>query len=62
MAANNNKETKRVGLTIDAKTYNQANKVFDQLGLSMSNGVAVYLHRVAETGGIPFTLTTKVDK
>ena len=58
----NNKDTKRVGLTIDAKPYNEANKVFDQLGLSMSNGVAVYLHRVAETGGIPFTLTTKVDK
>lgn len=58
----NNKDTKRVGLTIDAKTYDQATKVFDQLGLSMSNGVAVYLHRVAETGGIPFALTTKVDK
>ena len=44
----------RVQLVTDKITKQRARKVFERLGLDLSTGINIYLHRVAEHGGIPF--------
>lgn len=41
---------------LDEKLKNDAQAVFDKLGLSMSAGIAVYLKQVVKENGIPFEL------
>ena len=47
----------RLNIRIDANIKAQAEHVFQQLGLTMSSGVNIFLSRVAAEQGIPFQLT-----
>lgn len=51
----------RISASVDKEAYSKASDVFNQLGMSTSTGIAIYLKRVAETGSIPFNLTTKSE-
>lgn len=44
----------RVNFVTDDVTKKRAQQVFTRLGLDLSTGLNIYLHRVAEHGGIPF--------
>jgi len=52
--------TKTINISIDEKTKEKAQAVFDALGLSFSTGIAIYLEQVALRKGIPFELRTEV--
>ncbi len=47
----------RLSVRVNADTKQQAEAVFEQLGLSLSAGVNVYLTRVAKLQKIPFDLS-----
>lgn len=46
----------RVNFVTDDVTKKRAQHVFSRLGLDLSTGLNIYLHRVAEHGGIPFCM------
>ena len=46
-----------IQIRIDEKTKKEAKKVFESLGLNMSEAVKLYLKSVIETKTIPFVLT-----
>jgi DNA-damage-inducible protein J len=39
----------------------QAEKLFAQLGISMSAAINMFVHQAVREGGIPFAVTTKED-
>lgn len=47
-------------MRIDPEVKREANAIFDELGLSMSAAVNMFLRAVIREGGMPFEL--KVDK
>lgn len=47
----------RLSIRIDAGVKEQAEIVFQKLGLTMSSGVNIFLSKVAAEQGIPFSLT-----
>jgi DNA-damage-inducible protein J len=46
----------RLSIRIDEKTKKKADTVFRKLGLTMSSGITIYLNRVAQQQGIPFSV------
>jgi DNA-damage-inducible protein J len=46
----------RLSIRIDGNTKKKADTVFRKLGLTMSMGINIYLNRVAQQQGIPFSL------
>lgn len=48
-----------IQIRIDEKTKKTSQKVFSQLGLDMSAGIAVYLRKVSQIKGIPFRVVTE---
>jgi DNA-damage-inducible protein J len=46
----------RLSIRIDENVKNQADQVFDDLGMNMSTGIAIYLKQVALQQRIPFAL------
>ena len=46
----------RVTTRVDKETRDQANEVFERLGLNMSSGIATFLHQVVEEDNLPFKL------
>jgi addiction module RelB/DinJ family antitoxin len=51
--------SKTINISIDEKTKEKAQAVFEALGLSFSTGIAIYLEQVAIRKGIPFDLKTE---
>lgn len=49
-------------MRIDPKLKEQANEVFDDLGLNMSTAVNMFLKAVVREQGMPFNLHTGTDK
>lgn len=49
-------------MRIDLKLKEQANEVFDDLGLNMSTAVNMFLKAVVREQGMPFNLHTGTDK
>ena len=49
-----------VSFRVDRDLKEQAVKLFDQLGLSMSSAIQVFLKQAVREGGIPFDISTKV--
>jgi len=47
----------RLNIRIDAGIKEQAESVFQQLGLTLSSGVNIFLSKVVAEQGIPFPLT-----
>ena len=47
-----------IQIRIDKKLKIEASKVFKSMGLSLSSGLKLYLAYVANTGRIPFEITT----
>lgn len=45
--------------TVNQTDYEQAQKVFEKLGLSVSSGIALYLQAVVREQGVPFDLRLK---
>lgn len=48
--------TKTINISVDEKTKEKAQAVFEALGLSFSTGISIYLEQVALRKGIPFDL------
>jgi len=46
----------RIHFVTDPLTKKRARAVFERLGLDLSTGLNIYLHRVAQQGGIPFSV------
>ncbi len=51
--------TKKTSLTLDEDVRQQAQEVLDQLGLSFSGAVELFLRAVIREKGLPFALTTR---
>lgn len=49
--------TKNYSLRLDEDTKENANRIFNDLGMDFSTGVRIYLNQVIKTNGIPFSLT-----
>lgn len=50
-----------LNLRIDKQVKQDAENVLDELGLSMTTAITLYLKTIARTGGIPFSLTARSD-
>ena len=51
--------TIKTSLTIDKKTKEEAQKLFDEMGLSFSAAIDIYLKAVIREQGIPFPIMAK---
>ncbi len=49
-----------VSFRIDQELKNKAVALFDQLGLSLSAAIQVFLRQAVREGGLPFEVTTRV--
>ena len=47
-----------IQIRVDKAVKQKADKTFKKMGLDMSSGVKLFLHRVIQSGSIPFTLRT----
>ena len=47
-------------LRIEPDLKRSCDAIFDELGLTMSGAITIFLKQVARTGGIPFQLTTNI--
>ena len=47
-----------IQIRVDKEVKRKADKTFKKMGLDMSSGVKLFLHRVIQSGSIPFTLRT----
>lgn len=47
-----------IHIRTDDKLKKSANKVFNSIGLDMSNGIKIFLHQVVITNSIPFKIRT----
>ena len=50
------KKKSPINIMIDAETKEQATQVLDQLGLSMSTAITIYLKQIIKIEGIPFEI------
>lgn len=50
------KETSPINIMVDKKVKENATKVLDELGLSMSMAITVYLKQIVKTKSIPFRI------
>lgn len=48
-------------MRIDPQLKDEANKVFDELGLSLSGAVTIFLKAVVREQGIPFSMNIRSD-
>ncbi len=48
-----------LNLRVDKQVKENAENVLDELGLSMTAAITLYLKAIARTGGIPFSLTAR---
>ena len=53
------KEKVPINIMVDKEVKENATKVLDDLGLSMSAAITLYLKQVYKKKGIPFNLRTK---
>jgi DNA-damage-inducible protein J len=56
MSRPKNGKTATINLRIEPDTKARAEKIFDKLGISMSDGVSMFLKQVVHHKGIPFEL------
>ena len=50
-----------VVVNIDEDLRDRGEKLFDELGLDLSNAISVFISMAIREGGIPFMLTKKID-
>lgn len=51
----------QINIRIDDKLKDEAEKLFDELGLNMSSAFNVFLKQSIRQGGIPFEITTRAE-
>ena len=51
----------QVNIRIDDSLKERADNVFEELGLTMTTAVNVFIRQVVRQGGIPFEITTKIE-
>lgn len=51
----------QMNIRIDDDIKNQAEALFEELGLNMSTAVNMFVRQAVRQGGIPFEVTTKID-
>ncbi len=52
-------ETIKTSLTLNKEIKEQAQKLFDEMGLTFSNAVELFLRAVIREQALPFAVTTK---
>ena len=51
-----------ITVRVDDETKEKATELFDELGLSLSAAINIFLKRSIRDGGLPFDLVRKEDK
>ncbi len=51
-----------IQLRVDEKMKKDATEVFDKLGLDLSSAIRIFLARVIQDEGIPFSMVLKSNK
>lgn len=51
----------QINIRMDDDLKDRADKLFEELGLSMTAAVTMFVRQSVREGGIPFDVTTKVD-
>jgi len=51
----------QVNIRIDDSLKEQADKLFNALGMNFSTAVSIFVSQAVRQGGIPFKITTKSD-
>ena len=51
----------QINVRIDDALKQQADRLFEELGLNMSTAVNMFVRQAVRDGGIPFEITTKTD-
>ncbi len=51
--------TSQINVVVDTKTKNEAARILDDLGLSMSTAINIYLKQIIKNSGIPFEIKTR---
>ena len=50
-----------ITVNVDKKTKDEANKIFNDLGLNMSTAINIYLKACIKENGIPFLINKKPE-
>ncbi len=53
--------TVQVNIRIDEKLKEEAEKLFDALGMNMTTAITAFISQTVREGGIPFKITTRID-
>ena len=51
----------QVNIRIDDNLKQQADRLFEELGLSMTTAINIFVRQTVRQGGLPFEITTKTD-
>ena len=51
--------TSQINVVVDTKTKEEAARILDDLGMSMSTAINVYLKQIIKNCGIPFEIKTR---
>ena len=51
-------KTATIAVRVDAELKTHLESVFRSLGMTLSEAVSIFLHKAAQTGGIPFPVTS----
>lgn len=51
--------SKRVSVRVEEELKDEANKIFDAIGLDMSTAIKLFLKKSVQVRGIPFQLTVE---
>lgn len=52
---NNEKITKEITIELDSETLTKANRLLEELGLTMSSAITMFLRQTISENGLPFT-------
>lgn len=51
----------QVNIRIDDKLKEEAESLFNALGMNMTSAVNIFISQAVRQGGIPFEITTRID-
>ncbi|GMO46763.1 MAG: type II toxin-antitoxin system RelB/DinJ family antitoxin [Termitinemataceae bacterium] len=51
----------QLNIRLDENTKNQAEVLFNELGMNLSTAITIFIHQAIRERGIPFSITEKTD-
>lgn len=61
MAMKKSKTMKNIQVRLDEKLKNEAEKIFEHIGIDTPTAIRIFFVKVTDVGGIPFSLQKNID-